>query len=515
MSPTRTWPLVLRYAFGIIAALTALVNIDRGFGWCWAVIGVCAVTVLVFGERRIFRASAIRVGDELECRYIPWYESNGYLFLLVIPMIGLAAAVSGLGPESPGWFRYAGLLLLALTPAFALGIVSKWHRSLLRITPSALVIHAASDGRAPTDVARERITAIELKVDELGSAPFQIKITYRPSDVHGALPATVVLGKDLSVRPVSLFNALTAWRTGSDDLDRIAALLRVRWPQPGRIEMEVAKSAQSRSATLWISAIGVSFLVMAVVVVATGAPWYAGLPMASIAVLTILGFGRKFRPAVTRSAGEVVCRYLPWREGNAYGLVVALPALGLGAVLLSNERVGDGWGRFGGLFLLAVTPVLVFRVVQMWRCSLLRITPSALTLGVSASGSGTVQIRREDVAAITVAPVRVVSVVDLQVRIDYFATGDEDADDDGIVYGDDGTVHYEETETETGMRTVVIGPTPSSGEPALQLTVDTTNVGAALTLWRESGQADPVALLDEIESILRRDPYAAQLSNSA
>lgn len=502
--------LVLRYALGIIAAFVALANNGRGSSWPWAIIGFCALIMLLLGERRIFRTSAIRVGDEIECRYIPWYESNGYLFVLVMPAMGLAAVVRGLSPDSSEWLRYSGLALLALSPALAFGIVSRWRRSLLRISPSALVIRGGSDGWTSTEVARERVVAIELKVDSLGAAPFQVKITYHPSDLSDTTPATVVLGTNLSVRPVSLFNALTEWRTGSADLDRIARLLRVRRAEPGRIEADVAEFAQSRSWTLWLSAVGVSFLALAVSAVIAGAPWYTGLSVASIALMATLGYGWKFRPAVTRSAGEVVCRYLPWLEGNAYGLLVALPAMGLGAVLLGNEPGADSRFRFGGYFLLAWTPAAVFRVVRMWRRSLLRITPSTLTLGVSASGSGVVEIRREDVTAITVTPTRVVSVSDLQVRIDYFAPVDDDEDWCGEDWCEE-----DDCGDRTGIRTVVIGPTPSSWEPALQLTVQPTNLGRALTLWRESTEADPVALLDEIEHILRRDPSVAQLSNSA
>ncbi|EUA54618.1 hypothetical protein I553_1330 [Mycobacterium xenopi 4042] len=78
----------MRYSFGGALCLLAVVNVLIGSAW-YLSLGI-AVTggIILFGQRRIFRAAVSRSGDEIICRYIPWYEGNAYSTLVLIPLMG-------------------------------------------------------------------------------------------------------------------------------------------------------------------------------------------------------------------------------------------------------------------------------------------------------------------------------------------------------------------------------------------------------------------------------------------
>jgi hypothetical protein len=207
-----------------------------------------------------------------------------------------------------------------------------------------------------------------------------------------------------------------------------------------------------------------------------GSPWYLSLGVGATAVIMILGRRRIFRPGVTRTNSEIVCRYIPWYEGNAYTLNLLLPLMGV-AILGAGFAAGNpAWLRFNGIVLLGLTPLFPFAAVRMWRRCFLRISPSALTVRL-AKGDAT-EIRRERVESITpkIVPNKV-SGESLQVEIAYHAT-DSSSD------------------------------TPKTLLLGLQLSVQPINLLHALVAWKDARHDGPGELLGRIEQILRGRPMA-------
>jgi hypothetical protein len=212
---------------------------------------------------------------------------------------------------------------------------------------------------------------------------------------------------------------------------------------------------------------------LAVVDTLTGIQWYWSVVMLCGAILLILGRRRIFRPGVTRTSDEIVCRYLPWHEGNAYFLNVALPLMGIASIAAGYAPGNPAWLRYTGIMLLGVTPLCTFAAVRMWRRCFLRISPSALTVRLAAPKDKPTEIRRERVESITpkIVP-NGVSGESLQVEIAY---------------------HPADLSTDA-TKTVVLG---------LQLSVQPINLLHALVAWKDATHYDPGELLDRIEGILR------------
>ncbi|KAA8956416.1 hypothetical protein [Mycobacterium sp.] len=224
---------MLRYTFAAVLLLFAVVALRAGGQWYWSLIGFCTVGIIVVGQRRIFRAGVSRSGDEIVCRYVPWYEGNAYSALVLIPLMGIAMVAAGGASGNPAWLRPGGIfLLLGATPLTVYGIVRMWLRSLLCITPSTLTVRSPERRGQLTEIRRELVESIEPKIVPIVSAlSLQVAITYRPVDVGTEATKTVILGLRLTVRPVNLLNALVAWKDGADDnpselLDRVERVLR-------------------------------------------------------------------------------------------------------------------------------------------------------------------------------------------------------------------------------------------------------------------------------------------------
>jgi hypothetical protein len=232
----RSWGKVLRYAFGGALCLLAGINMLIGSPW-YLCLGI-AVTggIILIGQRRIFRAAVSRSGNEIICRYIPWYEGNAYGALVLIPLMGVAMAAAGGAPAYPGWLRYGGaVLLLGVTPLTVYGIVRMRRRSLLVITPSMLTVRLAERGSELTEIRRELVESIEptLTPQPVSGMWRQVAITYRPADGGGDTTKTVILGLRLTVQPINLLNALITWKDGAYDnpselLDRVERVLTGR-----------------------------------------------------------------------------------------------------------------------------------------------------------------------------------------------------------------------------------------------------------------------------------------------
>jgi hypothetical protein len=205
-----------------------------------------------------------------------------------------------------------------------------------------------------------------------------------------------------------------------------------------------------------------------------GLRWYWAVVLFCLATLLILGRRRIFRAGVTRTSGEIVCRYVPWFEGNAYFLNVALPLMAVASVAAGYTPGNPVWLRFVGIVLLGVTPLGTFAAVRMWRRCSLRISPSALTVRLAAHKDGSIEIRRERLEAITPKMIAnsVNGVPSLQVEIAYRPAGLDGTATDIVLLG-------------------------------LQLTVEPINLLNALVAWKDSPYEAPDELMDRIERILR------------
>jgi hypothetical protein len=229
------WGRVLRYAFAGFLCLFTVVATLTGLQWYWSLIGVCTVSILIMGRRRIFRAGVTRTADEIVCRYVPWYEGNAYTLNVLGPLMGVAMVAAGFTPGNPVWLRFGGIILLGLTSLFTFAAVRMWRRCFLRFTPSALTVRLAAPKDEPTEIPRERVESIVPKIvpNGVSGQSLQVEIAYHSGDLSSDPTETVLLGLQLSVQPNDLLNALMAWKDGAHDdpselLDRIDRILRGR-----------------------------------------------------------------------------------------------------------------------------------------------------------------------------------------------------------------------------------------------------------------------------------------------
>jgi hypothetical protein len=225
---------VLRYTFGGAMCLLAVVASLTGLQWYWALVMFCVAFLILLGRRRIFRASVSRTVDDVVCRYIPWYEGNGYFLNLALPLIGVAMVAAGYAPGNPWWLRYGGYILLCLMPLIVFSVVSMWRRCYLRIAPSALTVRLAGPKDQGTEIPRELVQSITPKMipNSVNGLPsLQVEIAYRAADSGSETTKTVLLGLQVTVQPANLLNALLAWKQRTDDapselLDRVERLLK-------------------------------------------------------------------------------------------------------------------------------------------------------------------------------------------------------------------------------------------------------------------------------------------------
>ncbi|MDR3664359.1 MAG: hypothetical protein P4L86_28915 [Mycobacterium sp.] len=237
------WGRMLRYILGAGACLLAGINVLIGSAWYISfIIGVAGVGLIYGSGRRTFRAGVSRTGDQIVCRYIPWYEGNAYVFGILLPLMGIAGIAAGSAPgHPPAWLWYGGIVLLCISALLIAVTVFIWRRSLLRFTPSELTLRLAERGSELTDIPREHVKSIEDKLvpnASAGTESLQVEVVYYPVGVSNGTTKTVMLGTYLSVQPINLANALVAWKEGaysdpSELMDRIEGILRGRSTVPG------------------------------------------------------------------------------------------------------------------------------------------------------------------------------------------------------------------------------------------------------------------------------------------
>lgn len=228
------WARIARYTFGGALCVVTVVAARAGVHWYLCLIGFCVALMFILGRRRIFRAGLYRSGDEIVCRYFPWYEGNAYVLNVLVPALGVASVGAGYAPGNPVWLRFTGIILLVLTPIFAFSAVRMWRRCLLSISPSALTVRLATPKDELTEIRRDSVLSIVPKTvpNGVSGQSLQVAVAYRTADLSSDTK-TVLLGLQLSVQPVNLLNALVAWKNGAHDnpselLDRIERVLRGR-----------------------------------------------------------------------------------------------------------------------------------------------------------------------------------------------------------------------------------------------------------------------------------------------
>lgn len=218
-------------------------------------------------------------------------------------------------------------------------------------------------------------------------------------------------------------------------------------------------------------AFGGALCLLAVLNLAVGTAWYVSVVVLVVGLLIMLGRRRIFRAGVERTDGGLVCRYVPWYEGNVYLLNAGLPIMAVTMIVAGFTPGNPVWLRFSGVILLLFIPLFLDSAVRMWRKSALLISPSVLTVPMPAPKFQPVEIPRDRVVAITPKMVSAVSGAKvLHVEITYGAAD---------LGGDSGSV--------------LLGP---------QLTIEPHNLLDALVAWNDDPGDDPDELMGRIEHIL-------------
>jgi len=227
--------------------------------------------------------------------------------------------------------------------------------------------------------------------------------------------------------------------------------------------------------------VGVIMVVLGVVAAANGWGWFFLLFGLSLGLIFMFGFpqSRVLKAGISRTP-EIVCRYVPWFQGDFY-VLVALPLLAISGMGLGLSK---GWdaenivGAIAGIVLLALAVSGFRSQARLWRRCRLRIGQSELAIEVIKAGAAPIVIPREAVQAINTKIVDVGGVDGSPTR--YVA----------LVYGGGGgqpeTIHIGRQKAESG----------------LLLSVKPQNLERALMAWKDGGSDDP-ELLDRVEAILR------------
>jgi hypothetical protein len=252
---------------------------------------------------------------------------------------------------------------------------------------------------------------------------------------------------------------------------------------------------------LWFCIAGV--IVWVALVTRHGAPWGQTVGIASLGALAF-GMSRKrrfFRVAVIRSADEIVCRYVPWYDSVVYLILV----MGLFGVAMCASGSGIGV-VLGFLALLIVVPSLYF-LVPMWRKAVLVFGPSNLALRLPRRGSTLTEIPRERIESITPKTSYVGGISAGAALLALTLPGGRNSMNALQV-----EIVYTTGQSARSNTTVLIGmPARRNG---MQVCVTSANLLDALVVWKNSTNAEPIALLEQIEGILRGDLAPADSSRT-
>lgn len=240
-SAQRRRPSPFRLFLAASLVIVAALGVLTGTRWQLTVTVMVALALaLLGGGRRVFKAAVYRTGDEVICRYAPWYESYTYGAGLLFPLLGVTALGSAT-PSDAEWGRVIGYFLIALGGLFAVFSVFMGSVSRLRITPSTLIIQI---GRT-TGLLRSDIRSISpriLKSGINGAGTLHVDVVYVPQSDRNSTK-TLMLGSQFTVEPTNLLAALQMWQDSDPNdpqlLDRIETVLR----QPRDIAQSDTRSA--------------------------------------------------------------------------------------------------------------------------------------------------------------------------------------------------------------------------------------------------------------------------------
>ena len=196
--------------------------------------------------------------------------------------------------------------------------------------------------------------------------------------------------------------------------------------------------------------------------------------------LHLVGGGRVYRPAVTRTGDALTCRFNPWREAAFYFVLIGVPLAGLMTITGGSVmgRGSPGFWRVIGILMIAWTPVLVFKFVRQSRQSLLRISPSALAVHQPGRQTSPNEIPRGAVDEITAATARTLNNDSAPTT----------------------QISYQDRDSGSIAHAVLFGPTNT--KKTAWLTVEQADLLAGLQAWKDADPNDP-GLMDRVEAILR------------
>jgi hypothetical protein len=218
--------------------------------------------------------------------------------------------------------------------------------------------------------------------------------------------------------------------------------------------------------------VGAAVALLIVIAANNGFPWYfAGVLLLGTIFLT-LGRRRIFRPAVTRSDNEILCRFAPWYESNAYLVNLALPIIALSSLYAGLVPGNPMWLRVNGIILLLVSPLFSIVTIRNSRRCFLRITPTTLTARLPRGDA--IDISRESIRSVTPSSTpNGLGGAWPQTEITYQATTSSGSSE---------------------VETIQLG---------LQLTIKPPDLLRALATWNDTTDRDPDEVLNRAERILR------------
>jgi hypothetical protein len=242
--------------------------------------------------------------------------------------------------------------------------------------------------------------------------------------------------------------------------------------------------------TLWLCVAGV--VAWAAFVTRHGAPWGQTIGIASFGALAF-GMSRKrrfFRTAVSRSATGIVCRYAPWYDSGFYLILV------VGIFGVSMCASGSDLGVVLGFLALLIPGLSAYFLVAMWRKAVLIVEPSSLSIRLPRRGSKLTEIPRERIESITPKTSYVGGISSNAGLLALTLPGGRNSMNALQV-----EIVYAPTESVGDTETVLFGmPARRNG---MQVCVTSANLLDALVVWKNSTNAEPIALLEQIEGILR------------
>lgn len=215
--------------------LLAATGFLRGAAWYLnLLLAAGGVLVLVATGRPLFRTAVYRIsGQEVLCRFVPWYQPNTLVASLIFPIVGIAAIAMGRESDSPAWVRYAGYLGLVAGIVFVLFALIQ-SRNRLSFTPDTLAVRLGRQFRLP----RERVVAVKpraLASTGTGQTTRHYDLVYDPGDGR-TNRIMAMLDMQFSVDPDNLATALNAWKDGDPNdpglIDRIETILHGRPNDP-------------------------------------------------------------------------------------------------------------------------------------------------------------------------------------------------------------------------------------------------------------------------------------------